>query len=132
MGKTIRNLSDELQISKQAIYKRMAAIDNFGEKYTTKIGNRIVVDADGEKKIKNFSKIHHSRKAKYQRDITKLLKDQLDAKDEQIIFKDFELEAKDDRISDLLEILKRQQYLYHDALNEIKNLKYKINNKSQE
>jgi predicted DNA-binding protein YlxM (UPF0122 family) len=102
MGKTIRNLSDELQISKQAIYKRMAAIDNFGEKYTTKIGNRIVVNADGEKKLKNFSKIHHSRKAKYQRDSVKLLKDQLEDKDEQMIIKDLELQAKDEQMSDLL------------------------------
>lgn len=56
MGKTIRQLSEELQLSKQAINQRISSIKDFRSKYTHKVKNHLEIDEQGVKILANFDK----------------------------------------------------------------------------
>lgn len=84
MGKTIRQLSEQLKISKQAVQQRMDNIDNFRKKHTHKIGNRLEIDDPGVKLIVNFDNKKRQAKGNRQVNIDNILLKQLDVKDQQI------------------------------------------------
>ena len=53
LGKTIRQLSEELKLSKQAINQR---INGFRSKHTYKVKNHLEIDNQGVKMLANFDK----------------------------------------------------------------------------
>ena len=56
LGKTIRQLSEELQLSKQAINQRISSIKDFRSKHTHKVKNHLEIDEQGVKMLANFDK----------------------------------------------------------------------------
>ena len=50
--KTVKQLADSLGISKTAIFKRFRKNDNLKRKHTHKNGNKLLIDANGQKMIK--------------------------------------------------------------------------------
>lgn len=56
LGKTIRQLSENLKLSKQAISQRMDSINDFRDKHTCSVGNHLEVDEQGVKMLVNFNK----------------------------------------------------------------------------
>ncbi|WP_405318295.1 hypothetical protein [Lactiplantibacillus plantarum] len=56
MGKTIRQLSEELQLSKQAINQRISSIKGFRSKHTHKVKNHLEIDEQGVEMLANFDK----------------------------------------------------------------------------
>ena len=82
--KTIRELADELGVSKQAIWqkiKRDTSIDL--RQFTSTKGNTVYVDVDGQKAIKSmFSKDSSTRDRQQKDDIDDNKKDDVDEQDE--------------------------------------------------
>lgn len=56
LGKTIRQLSEELKLSKQAINQRINSINGFRSKHTYKVKNHLEIDNQGVKMLANFDK----------------------------------------------------------------------------
>ena len=56
LGKTIRQLSEELKLSKQAINQRINSINDFRSKHTYKVKNHLEIDNQGVKMLANFDK----------------------------------------------------------------------------
>jgi len=82
MGKTIKQIADELGVSKQAVTK---CIDNLGLRSTlTKNGNFFVVDDSQEKAIKQVFLAHQIANQNAKDEQIRTLQGQLTAKDEQI------------------------------------------------
>ena len=88
MGKTIRQLSDELKLSKQAINQRISSIKDFRSKYTHKVKNHLEIDDQGVKILANFDKqkrqAENDKQDKRDININDVLLKQLDVKDQQI------------------------------------------------
>lgn len=55
-NKTIRQLSEELKLSKQAINQRINSINGFRNKHTYKVKNHLEIDNQGVKMLANFDK----------------------------------------------------------------------------
>ncbi|MEQ6219663.1 hypothetical protein ABMB44_13315 [Levilactobacillus brevis] len=91
MGKTIRQLSEELRLSKQAINQRINSINGFRIKHTYKVKNHLEIDNQGVKMLANFDKQKRqerqpNRQAENDKgkNIDQILLKQLDVKDQQI------------------------------------------------
>ncbi|KAF0533024.1 DUF536 domain-containing protein [Pediococcus acidilactici] len=98
MGKTIRQLSEELKLSKQAINQRMSSIKCFRSKHTHKVKNHLEIDEQGVKILANFDKqkrqgqqvnrqerqAKNDKQAEKETNINDVLLKQLDVKDQQI------------------------------------------------
>ena len=56
LGKTIRQLSEELKLSKQGINQRINSINGFRSKHTYKVKNHLEIDNRGVKMLANFDK----------------------------------------------------------------------------
>ena len=54
--KTIRQLSEEFKLSKQAINQRINSINGFRSKHTYKVKNHLEIDNQGVKMLANFDK----------------------------------------------------------------------------
>ncbi|MCP8865729.1 helix-turn-helix domain-containing protein, partial [Latilactobacillus curvatus] len=84
MPKTIRELADELGVSKQAIWqkiKRDASIDL--RQFTSTKGNTVYVDVDGQKAIKAMLSNDSSTRYRQQKDdVDDNKKDAVDGQDE--------------------------------------------------
>ena len=91
LGKTIRQLSEELKLSKQAINQRINSINGFRSKHTYKVKNHLEIDNQGVKMLANFDKQKRqerqpNRQAENDKDknIDQILLKQLNVKDQQI------------------------------------------------
>ena len=91
LGKTIRQLSEELKLSKQAINQRINSINGFRSKHTYKVKNHLEIDNQGVKILADFDKQKRQERQQNQQDkndneenINHILLKQLDVKDQQI------------------------------------------------
>lgn len=113
LGKTIRQLSDELKLSKQAINQRISSIKDFRSKYIHKVKNHLEIDDQGVKILANFDK--QKRQAENDK------QDKRDININDVLLK--QLDVKDQQISKLQKALDQQQQLQLAALAENRQLK---------
>ena len=129
MPKTIRELADELGVSKQAIWqkiKRDASIDL--RQFTSTKGNTVYVDVDGQKAIKAmFSNNSSTRYRQQKDDVDDNKKDAVDGQDEVKFLRNLVSEIQSEK-KELHKLLDQQQRL---ALQDKKLLEeYKAENDS--
>ncbi|MBJ7678745.1 RepB-like protein [Weissella confusa] len=129
--KTIRELSDELGVSKQAIWqkiKRDASIDL--RQFTSTKGNTVYVDVDGQKAIKAmFSNDSSTRYRQQKDDVDDNKKDSVDEQDEVKFLRNLVSEIQSEK-KELHKLLDQQQrlalqdkQLLEEYRAEIKDLK---------
>lgn len=129
--KTIRELADELGVSKQAIWqkiKRDASIDL--RQFTSTKGNTVYVDVDGQKAIKAmFSNDSSTRDRQHKDDVDDNKKDAVDGQDEVKFLRNLVLEIQSEK-KELHKLLDQQQrlalqdkQLLEEYKAEIKDLK---------
>lgn len=110
--KTIRELSDELGVSKQAIWqkiKRDASIDL--RQFTSTKGNTVYVDVDGQKAIKSmFSNDSSTRYRQQKDDVYDNKKDAVDEQDEVKFLRNLVSEIQSEK-KELHKLLDQQQRL---------------------
>lgn len=131
MPKTIRELADELGVSKQAIWqkiKRDASIDL--RQFTSTKGNTVYVDVDGQKAIKAmFSNDSSTRYRQQKDDVDDNKKDAVDGQDEVKFLRNLVSEMQSEK-KELHKLLDQQQrlalqdkQLLEEYKAEIKDLK---------
>ncbi|MGC8409635.1 RepB-like protein [Latilactobacillus sakei] len=131
MPKTIRELADELGVSKQAIWqkiKRDASIDL--RQFTSTKGNTVYVDVDGQKAIKAmFSNDSSTRYRQQKDDVDDNKKDAVDEQDEVKFLRNLVSEIQSEK-KELHKLLDQQQrlalqdkQLLEEYKAEIKDLK---------
>ncbi|MBU7557813.1 HTH domain-containing protein [Weissella paramesenteroides] len=112
MPKTIRELADELGVSKQAIWqkiKRDASIDL--RQFTSTKGNTVYVDVDGQKAIKAmFSNNSSTRYRQQKDDVDDNKKDAVDGQDEVKFLRNLLSEIQSEK-KELHKLLDQQQRL---------------------
>ena len=129
--KTIRELADELGVSKQAIWqkiKRDASIDL--RQFTSTKGNTVYVDVDGQKAIKAmFSNNSSTRYRQQKDDVDDNKKDAVDEQDEVKFLRNLVSEIQSEK-KELHKLLDQQQrlalqdkQLLEEYKAEIKDLK---------
>ena len=110
--KTIRELAEELGVSKQAIWqkiKRDASIDL--RQFTSTKGNTVYVDVDGQKAIKAmFSNDSSTRYRQQKDDVDDNKKDAVDEQDEVKFLRNLVSEIQSEK-KDLHKLLDQQQRL---------------------
>ena len=110
--KTIRELADELGVSKQAIWqkiKRDASIDL--RQFTLTKGNTVYVDVDGQKAIKAmFSNDSSTRHRQQKDDVDDNKKDAVDGQDEVKFLRNLVSEIQSEK-KELHKLLDQQQRL---------------------
>lgn len=119
---TIKELADELNVSKTAINKKID--ETFKEKYVTKNGNRFVIDVSGQKVIKSmFKEVNANQERKPNQepvfDLVCVLKENLERTEEQ-------LKVKDNQIEALQKLLDQQQVLTLQANQKIEQLEMNL------
>ena len=131
MPKTIRELADELGVSKQAIWqkiKRDASIDL--RQFTSTKGNTVYVNVDGQKAIKAmFSNDSSTRYRQQKDDVDDNKKDAVDEQDEVKFLRNLVSEIQSEK-KELHKLLDQQQrlalqdkQLLEEYKAEIKDLK---------
>jgi predicted DNA-binding protein YlxM (UPF0122 family) len=131
MPKTIRELADELGVSKQAIWqkiKRDVSIDL--RQFTSTKGNTVYVDVDGQKAIKAmFSNDSSTRYRQQKDDVDDNKKDAVDGQDEVKFLRNLVSEFQSEK-KELHKLLDQQQrlalqdkQLLEEYKAEIKDLK---------
>ena len=110
--KTIREIADELGVSKQAIWqkiKRDASIDL--RQFTSTKGNTVYVDVDGQKAIKSmFSNDSSTRYRQQKDDVDDNKKDTVDGQDEVKFLRNLVSEIQSEK-KELHKLLDQQQRL---------------------
>lgn len=131
MAKTIKQIADELGVSKTAVRKK---IENLGlQSNLRKNGNQFVIEKEQESLIKSaFSKNetqtkneNHVCENRLLLDLVSTLQKELDAKDEQLRKKDIQLAEKDKQIETAQKLADQAQQLQAMAENKIKLLEQK-------
>lgn len=131
MPKTIRELADELGVSKQAIWqkiKRDSSIDL--RQFTSTKGNTVYVDVDGQKAIKAMFSSDSSTRYRQQKDtVDDNKKDTVDEQDEVKFLRNLVSEIQSEK-KELHKLLDQQQrlalqdkQLLEEYKTEIKDLK---------
>ena len=123
LGKTIRQLSEELQLSKQAINQRISSIKDFRSKHTHKVKNHLEIDEQGVKMLANFDK-QKRQDQQVDRQERQAENDKQDKKEtiiNNVLLK--QLDVKDQQISKLQKSLDQQQQLQLATLAENRQLK---------
>lgn len=123
MPKTIRELADELGVSKQAINQRISSIKDFRSKYTHKVKNHLEIDDQGVKILANFDKQKRQDQQanRQERQAENDKQDKRDININDVLLK--QLDVKDQQISKLQKALDQQQQLQLAALAENRQLK---------
>ncbi len=116
LGKTIRQLSEELRLSKQAINQRINSINGFRSKHTHKVKNHLEIDNQGVKMLANFDK-----QKRQERQPNRQAENDKDKNIDQILLK--QLDVKDQQIANLQQALDRQQKLQIATVAENHRLK---------
>jgi len=129
--KTIKQLADEIGVSKTAINKKIN--ENFKRKHFKKIGNKFLIDSDGQNAIKDMFFVNKDEKRKPEvcenenienqkgvevSDLVFVLKERLSISDQQNIIKDQQIEK-------LQKLLDQQQILTLQANKKIEELELK-------
>lgn len=121
LGKTIRQLSEELQLSKQAINQRISSIKGFRSKHTHKVKNHLEIDDQGVKMLVNFDK-----QKRQERQVKNDKHDKRETNINNVLLK--QLDVKDQQISKLQKSLDQQQQLQLATLAENRQLKTMFKN----
>ncbi|MGO2743615.1 MAG: RepB-like protein [Pseudolactococcus laudensis] len=125
--KTIRELADELGVSKQAIWqkiKRDTSIDL--RQFTSTKGNTVYVDVDGQKAIKSmFSNDSSTRNRQQKDDIDDNEKDDVDEQDEVKFLRNLVSEIQSEK-KELHKLLDQQQRLALQDKNLLEEYKAEI------
>lgn len=116
LGKTIRQLSEELKLSKQAINQRINSINGFRSKHTYKVKNHLEIDNQGVKMLANFDK-----QKRQERQPNQQAENDKDENIDQILLK--QLDVKDQQIANLQQALDQQQKLQIATVAENHRLK---------
>lgn len=116
LGKTIRQLSEELRLSKQAINQRINSINGFRSKHTHKVKNHLEIDNQGVKMLANFDK-----QKRQERQPNRQAENDKDKNIDQILLK--QLDVKDQQIANLQQALDQQQKLQLATVAENHRLK---------
>ncbi|KZU41315.1 DUF536 domain-containing protein [Lactiplantibacillus plantarum] len=116
MGKTIRQLSEELKLSKQGINQRINSINGFRSKHTYKVKNHLEIDNQGVKMLANFDK-----QKRQERQPNRQAENDKDKNIDQILLK--QLNVKDQQIANLQQALDQQQKLQIATVSENHRLK---------
>ena len=116
LGKTIRQLSEELKLSKQAINQRINSINDFRSKHTYKVKNHLEIDNQGVKLLANFDKQKRQERQQNQQD-----KNDKNENIDHILLK--QLDVKDQQIANLQQALDQQQKLQIATVSENHRLK---------
>lgn len=116
LGKTIRQLSEELRLSKQAINQRINSINGFRSKHTYKVKNHLEIDNQGVKMLANFDK-----QKRQERQPNRQAENDKDKNIDQILLK--QLDVKDQQIANLQQALDQQQKLQIATVAENHRLK---------
>lgn len=126
LGKTIRQLSEELQLSKQAINQRISSIKGFRSKHTHKVKNHLEIDEQGVKMLANFDKQKRQDQQvdRQERQVKNGKQDKRETNVNNVLLK--QLDVKDQQISKLQKSLDQQQQLQLAALAENHQLKNHI------
>lgn len=127
MSKTIKEIADDLHITKPAVQQRINTINDFRKNHTSKIGNRLVVDDEGVLLIENYGKSDKQNQKKQ-----KVKNDKKGKNDKQKTTPDVnqaliaQLEVKDEQIAKLQKMLDQQQQLQLATLTENRALKQQV------
>ena len=116
LGKTIRQLSEELKLSKQAINQRINSINDFRSKHTYKVKNHLEIDNQGVKMLANFDK-----QKRQERQTNRQAENDKDKNIDHILLK--QLDVKDQQIANLQQALDQQQKLQIATVSENHRLK---------
>ena len=116
LGKTIRQLSEEFKLSKQAINQRINSINGFRSKHTYKVKNHLEIDNQGVKMLANFDK-----QKRQERQQNRQAENDKDKNIDQILLK--QLDVKDQQIANLQQALDQQQKLQIATVSENHRLK---------
>ena len=116
LGKTIRQLSEEFKLSKQAINQRINSINGFRSKHTYKVKNHLEIDNQGVKMLANFDK-----QKRQERQPNRQAENDKDKNIDQILLK--QLDVKDQQIANLQQALDQQQKLQIATVSENHRLK---------
>lgn len=131
--KTIRELSEELGVSKQAIWQKIKRDTSINlRQFTSKKGNTVYVNVDGQKTIKSMFKNDSSTKERQHiDDIDDNEKDDVDAQDEVKFLRNLVSEIQSEK-KELHKLLDQQQMLslqdkklleeYKSEIKELKSL----------
>ena len=119
LGKTIRQLSEELKLSKQGINQRINSINGFRSKHTYKVKNHLEIDNQGVKLLANFDK-----QKRQERQPNRQAENDKDKNIDQILLK--QLDVKDQQIANLQQALDQQQKLQMATVAENHRLKEHI------
>ena len=130
---TIKQLSDELGVTKPGLRKQMN--DSFRKRYTTVTGNRILISEAGSKVLReHFENSKEETKEKPETETknsnqkqAKTVSDEssnavLTAKDETITLLKEQLKAKDDQIANMQKLMDQNQQLLLNTQSENKHL----------
>lgn len=130
---TIKQLSDELGVTKPGLRKQMN--DSFRKRYTTVTGNRILISEAGAKVLReHFENSKEETKEKPETETknsnqkqAKTVSDEssnavLTAKDETITLLKEQLKAKDDQIANMQKLMDQNQQLLLNTQSENKHL----------
>lgn len=123
LGKTIRQLSEELQLSKQAINQRISSIKDFRSKHTHKVKNHLEIDEQGVKMLADFGKQKRQDQQvdRQERQVKNDKQDKRETNINDVLLK--QLDIKDQQISKLQKSLDQQQQLQLATLAENRQLK---------
>lgn len=116
LGKTIRQLSEELKLSKQGVNQRINSINGFRSKHTYKVKNHLEIDNKGVKMLANFDK-----QKRQERQPNRQSENDKDKNIDQILLK--QLDVKDQQIANLHQALDQQQKLQIATVAENHRLK---------
>ena len=132
MGKTVRQVSQKLGISKPAVTQRMNTIKSFRSNYTHKVGNHLEISEKGIDLLINYSAENH--RGKVENGKKNGNKDSKSSKEVDTIYLMKQIEIKDKQIDNLQKSLDKQQILLDQqqqlqltAVTENKKLKKQIN-----
>jgi hypothetical protein len=123
LGKTIRQLSEELKLSKQAINQRISSINGFRSKHTHKVKNHLEIDEQGVKMLANFDKQtrKYQQKKRQARQVENEKQDKKKTNIDDALLK--QLNVKDQQIANLQQALDQQQKLQMATVAENHQLK---------
>lgn len=126
MSKTVKELADELGISKSGIRKYLNA--SFREKYTFKNANRILIEEAGVREIKRKIGAKDARKTHTKNVFNNAFEDDESVRFGSALIK--QLQEKDAQIARLQKLLDQSQQLQLMAENKIKQLESKTTDES--
>lgn len=112
MGKTVRQVSQELGISKPAITQRMNAIKSFRSNYTHKVGNHLEINEKGVALLSNYNNENHQFKTISGKQMcNENSKNGKNSKQVDITYLMRQIEVKDKQMDNLQKSLDKQQTL---------------------